>query len=763
MLRRLHLTLLCLFIGTCVWSQKNLTKAQRQFELKAFDLAIEDAKRAVELKPDCMECHYIIAESFRLKNQNVDASIWYRKMEKFKKLPDDYYLNYGLLMKKMGQYDKAKSYFENYKTTDETVAEHYIESCDFAKAILSEEINFELNLDAVSSTESDFGASIFKNNLVYSSFRSDIKRTLEKLNESVISPAGPQLFKTAMSEGKDESTFLLHDNEETYDLGPVHYASAAPLCTVTKNNFKDGEQQIFSDDLELTLYLAEVEHDGSFNKIKPYPYNEVGYATGFGTLNPAGNILYFASNRPGGFGGFDLYVSYYKNDDWTYPENLGPRINSQGNEVTPYFDGTQLYFSSDFHKGLGGLDVFRSEVYEGSWITPINMGNGVNSPEDDFYFLKHPEKEHYYITSNRIGGEGSYDIYNVIKAEIIDEPVELSYEDVTPAEVNISEDIVDAFDAQPEYKQVKLEEEPVEEILTTEERPVSIQETIKLKSAEMSGTNTAVETEIESVPEAISYEAEANTEITETETDFSAIESVPEAEVINTNAEVKSEIIDFTEVVAPKSVEIDAGLNAMVSLEGAKRVSFGEVILDHTRVYFIQLAALFKSSGNISNFFPLRQFGSIYKMKQSNAIKVKLGYFMDETQAKNVLQEVKRMGYADAFITHESLNTDQLELVELSDMATQNYVSEGYLSETTTGVNYKVRLASYEDPIWFDITSVKDLGVIEQWSKDKWTIFILSGFNNVEDAQKTKLIAQNRGFRDAEVVVDRDGILEKYK
>ncbi len=711
------------------WSQKSLTKAQRHFELKAFNLAIENAKEALELKPDCIECQFIVAESFRLMNQNIDAAIWYRKMEKYDELPSEYYLNYGFLMKKLGQYDKAKSYFELYKMQNEDLAVHYMESCEFAKAVLSEDIDFELNLYSASSKATDFGASIFKDKLVFASFRTDFKRSLEKLNKSLIQTPGPQLFVggQGMNDDLNAVNFLLYDNEESYDMGPVHYAADASICTITKNNFQNGEQQIFSDDLELGLYLAKVEPDGSFNNIKAFPYNEVGYASGFGTLNASGNILYFASNRPGGHGGFDIYVSYFKNDSWTYPENLGAKINSPGNEVTPFFDGETLYYSSDYLKGLGGLDVFKSQVYNGNWQSPTNMGNGINSPEDDFYFIKHPEKSSYYLTSNRLGGRGSYDIYLVHKGETKKPVVEMTYEEVVPAEVNIDNELKDVNAKEAIVQTVSFDEdlESLKNDLLVEE---AINEKVKTKNNQ------------------------------------AALERIGVAKDLATEESTsKSELIDFNELLPPKAVDINSHNSRSVSLAGAKRISFGEVIRSNANVYFIQLAALFKTSGNIDIFIPLRQYGSIYKIKQAKAIKVKLGYFHDESQAKSILSEVRKMGYNDAFITFETLNTSQLELVEVSEKTVQNYAMNGFPTDETTGVNFKVRLASYEDPIWFDANSVKDVGIIEQWSKDQWTIFILGGYNSLEQAEKAKLIVQNRGFRDAEIVLDRNGILERFK
>ena len=140
------LAIIFVSFATGMSAQKSLIKAQKQYELKAFDLAIENAKKAIADKPDCVDCHSLIAESFRMMNQNVDAAIWYRKMEKMNDLPNDFAFNYGLLLKRMGQYDKAKKYFTEYVTVDKTKSKLFSESCDLAKELLSSEIDFELNL-----------------------------------------------------------------------------------------------------------------------------------------------------------------------------------------------------------------------------------------------------------------------------------------------------------------------------------------------------------------------------------------------------------------------------------------------------------------------------------------------------------------------------------------------------------------------------------------------------------------------------------------
>ena len=700
-------------LTTTIWSQKSLIKAQRQFELKAFDLAIDNAKKELEKEPLCVECHSLIAESFRMMNLNVDAAIWYRKMEKLDGLPEDWSFNYGLLLKRMGQYDKAKLYFNDYAEVNPGKAAYFAASCDFAKAELSGKRDFELNLYNASSKHTDFGAAIFRDKVVFASFRDDFKRNLDPKNKSLIQHRGCQLFKGGSGVTGDVNTvdFLLPNDIETQDLGPVHYASEAPICVVTRNNFTDGEKQIFSNDLELSLLLGQVEADGSFTNLEAFPFNEVGYATGFGTLNPAGNVLYFASNRPGGFGGFDLYVSYFKEGEWTYPENLGTTINTEGNEITPFFDGINLYYSSDFTQGIGGFDVFKTSVGYGEWKKPENMGNGVNSPEDDYYFVKHPDKNSYYITSNRLGGRGSHDIYLVHKSNVQDEVIAelVNFEDVIPAAVNIEEDFEEDFGMEIKKAVVNFEEET---------EPVALINENKLITQDKNESGNEFKSEDGSV--------------------------------------------DFDKLLPPKAVDLNKMNSRSISVQGAKRVSFGEVIRTSSNVYFIQLAALFKSKADVSSFLPLKDYGSIYKVQQSNATKVKLGYFLDENQAKEVLRKVKKLGYSDAFITFEALNTNRMELVELSSITKNNYRDSGY-STSTTGVNYKVRLASYEDPIYFEVDKVKNMGIIEQWSKGDWTIFVLGGYNSLAEAELAKINAVKKGFTGAEVVMDKDGILEKVK
>ena len=137
-----------------------------------------------------------------------------------------------------------------------------------------------------------------------------------------------------------------------------------------------------------------------------------------GCIGPGGNTLYFTSNRRGGYGRLDIYVSYYnyRKGEWGEPRNLGDSINTRFNEATPFIssDGQYLFFSSQGHEGMGGFDIFRSKKKaDGSWSEPVNLGYPINTTNDDRFF--HPVKNGkagYISRFNREGG-GGQDIFRL--------------------------------------------------------------------------------------------------------------------------------------------------------------------------------------------------------------------------------------------------------------------------------------------------------------------------------------------------------------
>lgn len=156
------------------------------------------------------------------------------------------------------------------------------------------------------------------------------------------------------------------------------------------------------------IFFAD-NSDGEWTNIREFEYNNRESMNLHPALNASGNILYFSSDRPGGFGGFDLYVSEYNNGKWNEPKNLGPVINTPDNELYPFVHPTgRLYFSSDGHDKIGGYDIFYSELFNKRWFSPVKLPPPFNSGLNDFTFFANNDFSYGFFSSNR---RGSMDIF----------------------------------------------------------------------------------------------------------------------------------------------------------------------------------------------------------------------------------------------------------------------------------------------------------------------------------------------------------------
>ena len=176
---------------------------------------------------------------------------------------------------------------------------------------------------------------------------------------------------------------------------------------------------LYRDDNGGDIFYSTIEDKGSWSQPMPLSeYINSSYAEKSVSMSPDGNLLFFSSNRPGGLGGIDLYVS--KKDaqgKWSRSTNLGPVINTEFDEESPFidYDGKTLYFSTKGRKGMGGFDIFKSE-YDSvakDWTEPVNIGYPINTPDNDVFFVSTKDGERGYYASVREDGQGYTDLYMV--------------------------------------------------------------------------------------------------------------------------------------------------------------------------------------------------------------------------------------------------------------------------------------------------------------------------------------------------------------
>lgn len=685
-----------------IFSQKLIKKAEMQIENGDYQLAVESYKEYVSENPTDYNTIASLATTYTSLGQLENALSWFESLPGDAILEPIAYKNHGDLLKKLGRMGEAMEKYIIYRNYNPLGAEASINSCAFAIKALSESPVYETFVMPCNSSTSDFGLTFYKDMPVFSSFREDIlmTETEKALND------GHQGQKTLLyNQKKNRLGFVKAIDGKQNHIGPISFSANGHSCAIIESKVDDTYNFISNVKMS-TLHIAAVNDRGEITSSKPFAYNEVGSSINAAQLAFDGTAIYFSSDRKGGFGGYDIYVSYLQNGNWSLPKNLGSEINTNGNEITPFFQGNELYFASDTHEGLGGFDILKSEVVNGTWTTPKNLGVGANSISDD-YFPCFNKMGEMYFTSNRLGGKGHNDIYKTLKLKT-EAPIIEEFADM-PQAVSLEE----------------LASETQKHTINTEAATM-----VSLKEVETKVVSDKVEN--------------------------------------NTNTEVIREAAFNLPEFDTKKVGSNAFDNA--SLEGARRVAFDEII-PTTEVFFIQLASISSVKPNFNKYRSLIRYGNIYRMNSNRTVKVRLGYFTDRKEAEEVLVKVRANGYKDAFITFEILNTAQMELI-LSSNDEENFTDEGNFNSTNpseeirnfkVGGKYKVRLASYEDPIWFDINKVKDLGRIEQWTKGGWTIFILAGYNNLDEAKKAMFQANNRGFKTAEVVIDNGGILERMK
>ena len=166
------------------------------------------------------------------------------------------------------------------------------------------------------------------------------------------------------------------------------------------------------------IFKATIADNGEWTNLKNLPFNSDGYDAGHPFITKDGSRIYFVSNMDGTLGDKDIFYVDIKKGYYGAPVNLGPTVNSPNKEYTPFIDGDLIYFSSDRKGGKGGLDIYVTKL-DGSIPEPINLGSTINSKADDFSFIINSEKLQGYFSSNRKGGKGDDDIYTFVQKTTI--------------------------------------------------------------------------------------------------------------------------------------------------------------------------------------------------------------------------------------------------------------------------------------------------------------------------------------------------------
>jgi outer membrane protein OmpA-like peptidoglycan-associated protein len=254
----------------------------------------------------------------------------------------------------------------------------------------------------------EFSPVYFNNGIVFCS-----NRNLGLSNHTTSQNKGLfKIYYVDTANNKDWRSAKLFSKNLTTILndGPVTFNSLRDTIYFSRNQEVKGKlSDISSPRNKLGIYYA-VKKEGQWTNVRDVRINNEYYNVTTPCLSPDGKKLYFASDKQGGYGGSDLYYSLWKDGRWEDPVNLGPVINTKGNESYPFISSAgDLFFSSDGHPGLGGKDIYFSTFSDSTWITPVALDAPVNSQFDDFAFISDSLMNEGYFSSNR---DGTVDIYH---------------------------------------------------------------------------------------------------------------------------------------------------------------------------------------------------------------------------------------------------------------------------------------------------------------------------------------------------------------
>lgn len=401
--------ILSILISSC--ANRLYKKGVKNYEKMAYQSAIGDFEKYLS-KNDNTDAMIKLANAYRMVNDAPNAEKWYSKVVGLPETPPINMFYYGKMLMEAEKYNVAKIWFNKYldKVPDDFVAEMLLASCNSVNSFKKDTTLFSVKEAAIPELATYFGQVPFRDGIIFTADKMVFKNseTYKWTGHSYLD----LYFSKKDANGRWLSPMELKGNiNGQYHEGPACFNKEGNMVYFTRSNV-NGKKLVKSSKNEnnLKLFSAELSGD-TWTNIKELPFNSDEYSCGHPTLSEDGKTLYFISDMPGGMGGTDIYKSHFDGVSWSKPENLGPVVNTAGNEMFPYIhhDGT-LYFSSDAHNNLGGLDVFMTSYDGKKWLQVENLNYPLNSSKDDFAFVLNEDNRTGYVSSNRNSGDKIYEI-----------------------------------------------------------------------------------------------------------------------------------------------------------------------------------------------------------------------------------------------------------------------------------------------------------------------------------------------------------------
>ncbi len=412
----LHFFAFIFIVSSSAFSQENkIKRGNKDFDKFSYINSRDIYLKVVEKGYESQDIYQNLGDSYYFTAELQEASKWYELLiQKYEEsVSPEYLFRYAQSLKSVEKYDEADQIMAKFYAANpsDSRGTNFEDERNYLDFIELQSGRFDLKPFEMNSENSDFAPTFYGEQLVIASSRPEGNASVKKhkWNDQPFS----DLYVTNQGNEKSDVTNLSKKINTKYHESTATFSKDGNTVYFTRNNYTNNKFKKSTDGANLLKLYRSEKVNGKWSKAVELPFNSDEYSTAHPALSPDEKTLYFASDMPGGKGLSDLYKVTITEDGFGTPLLLGGDINTEGRETFPFIaENGDLYFSSDGHPGLGGLDVFVAEQSEdGFYSESYNIGRPVNSPSDDFTFVINPETGIGYFASNRAGGVGSDDIY----------------------------------------------------------------------------------------------------------------------------------------------------------------------------------------------------------------------------------------------------------------------------------------------------------------------------------------------------------------
>ena len=421
-MKKIYTILLLIAVSTTIVSAQNskTKKADNLYDRLAYTDAAQAYQKVLKKGTTDVYVFERLANCYYFINDTKKAEMYYKRVAKSKDANPEAIYNYAQTLKANGKFSDYNTWMKNFAklSPNDTRVKEFMKNPNYIPKIMDDMARYTAtNMEDINSEYADFGGIVYGKDFYFASGRNTSRKTYQWNEEPYL-----EIYKATNVGGTMKNAELLNGDVNTkYHESNAVISADGKRMYFDRNDYFEGDYDKSANGInQINLYYAENIDGKGWSAVISAPFNNNEYSTGHPALSQDGKTLYFVSDMPGGKGGSDIYMVAINSDgSLGTPERLGDNINTEGKELFPYIDSNgTLYFSSNGHMGIGGLDVFYAEAQGDGFDVVNNLGKGVNSSADDFAYKYDPTSQSGYVSSNREGGMGSDDIYMVEAVEI---------------------------------------------------------------------------------------------------------------------------------------------------------------------------------------------------------------------------------------------------------------------------------------------------------------------------------------------------------